>query len=186
VDLMERTGPLTLEALADELEHRRPRDLRRRTLQPLLEAGVVDCVAGEYCLSESWRENLDRRREEDGEIAAARKQTADHKRQQDSFREAWERGEVVSAKEFARRRRNRNRIRPDERHPSGTIGELERVEAASSELVEALAAYLDRHPRRRDERPSWLAVALWADEYLPDKPTPAAVEVALYELRRTA
>jgi hypothetical protein len=92
----------------------------------------------------------------------------------------------VSNEELARRHRDRSRIRPRERYPSGTIGELERVEAAPPELVEALAAYLDRNPRRRDERPSWLAVAVWADEYLPDKPTPAAVEVALYELRGAA
>ena len=65
------------------------------------------------------------------------------------------------------------------RPPDGEIRELERVGPADAELVEALAAYLDRHPRRAGETPSWLAVALWADEYLPSKTTPAAVEVAL-------
>jgi hypothetical protein len=30
--------------------------------------------------------------------------------------------------------------------------------------------------------PSWLSVALWADEYVETKPPPAAVEVALAEL----
>jgi hypothetical protein len=67
--------------------------------------------------------------------------------------------------------------------PDGFIEELERVESAASEadpgLVEALAAYLARNPRRSGETPSWLAVALWADELVEGKPTPAAVEVAL-------
>ncbi len=68
-----------------------------------------------------------------------------------------------------------------ERPPDGEIRELERVQASEADpgLVEALAAYLYRNPRRSDETPSWLAVTLWADELVEGKPTPAAVEVAL-------
>jgi hypothetical protein len=129
VDLLERTGSMTLEAIAAELGHRRPRDTRRRTLGPLLEAGIVEeCPAG-YRLSESWREDLDRRRLEDAEIAAAEQQKTRHRLQQEGFRNAWKRGEVVSKDELERRRRTRDRckILPEERHPSGTISELEPV-----------------------------------------------------------
>lgn len=183
IDLLESRGPLTVEELADELAHKRPWDLRRRTLAPLVAAGVVECVSGEYRLTAGWRQVLDKRREEDGEIEAARWQRKQHEDQRERFREAWRRGDVVSKGEFARRRRNRARIRPEERHVSGTVEELEPIEKADPELVEALVAFLDRNPHRRDESPSWLSVALWAHEYLPEKPDKAAVELALVELR---
>jgi Bifunctional DNA primase/polymerase, N-terminal/Primase C terminal 1 (PriCT-1) len=185
IDLLEAAGAMTLDQLARAM-NRRPYDLRTRMLPPLLTSGVVECSAGKYHLTADWRFALDRRREEDGEPAAARLQKLRHEKEQEGFREAWRRGEVVSRAEFGRRRRNRDRIRPEERHVSGTISELEKVEDASPELVEALAASLDRHPRRRQEMSSWLAVALWADELVDDKPTPEAVEVALYELWRAA
>jgi hypothetical protein len=52
----------------------------------------------------------------------------------------------------------------------GEIGELERIEDADPELVEVLAAYLDRNPRRGEEMPGWLAIAMWADGYPPSPP----------------
>jgi hypothetical protein len=53
-------------------------------------------------------------------------------------------------------------------------------------LVDALRRFLRRNPRRCDEQPSWFAVALWAEDYVADKPTLVAVEVALAELHREA
>jgi hypothetical protein len=84
---------------------------------------------------------------------------------------------------------NRRRIRPDpvpDRPPAGEITELEPVPKADPELVEILEAYFARNPQRREEKPSWLSVALWADEYLPNKPSPAAVELALLKLHEVA
>jgi hypothetical protein len=74
----------------------------------------------------------------------------------------------------------------DKRHASGTIAELERVPDRSPEMVGALAAALERWPHRESEPPSWWAGTLWAYELVRGKPTAAAVEVALYELRRAA
>jgi len=99
--------------------------------------------------------------------------------------------------EERRRYRSRFRAVPDrepdwesvqEKPPDGEIRELGRVESTDAELVEALAAYLNRNPHRSSETPSWLAVALWAEEDLPGKPAPAEVEVALAspELRAVA
>ncbi len=52
-----------------------------------------------------------------------------------------------------------------------------------SPLALAIRIYLDRHPHRADETPSWLAVTLWAcDSRLEEKPTPAEVRVAMNEL----
>jgi hypothetical protein len=60
--------------------------------------------------------------------------------------------------------------------------ELETVPDSDPTLVATLREFLRTHPDRRDERPSWYAVALWADNYVRAKPTPLAVEAALYEL----
>ncbi len=186
IDLLEAAGPMDLDRLARAM-NRHPYDLRTRTLPALVDTGVVvECSPGGYRLSDGWRAALNQEREIAGEIDAAARQRREHERQRERFAYAWKRGELVSKEKLARRRRDRTRIRLEERHVSGTIAELEPAEDAAPELVEALAAYLDRNPRRRGERPSWLAVALWADEYLPDKPTSAAVEVALSELWRVA
>lgn len=164
IDVLERAGgTATVQELADALQKTRTRDLRRRTIARLEAAGEVECSeAGDtVALTERWLDALNRERE----IVAARRDMARYAREREAYRE-------------------RDRIEPDpasvpERPPDGEIRELEQVEASDTELVEALAAYLKRNPRRCGERPSWLAVALWADEYLPGKPTPAAVEVAL-------
>jgi hypothetical protein len=185
VDVLEATGPLTLDELAGMLG-RRPYDLCRRTLPPLLNAGVVECSSGEYRLVEDWRSALDKCREQDDEISAAERQRRDYERERAAFAEAWRRGELVSKAELARRRRNRTQIRTEERHVSGTAEELERVPDVGPELVEALAAYFNRNPHRRGEMPSWLSVALWADDYLLAKPPPAEIEAALLELAGVA
>jgi hypothetical protein len=200
VDVLEGAGGagLDLEALADALtgeDGRRPRtrDLRRRTLSPLIKNAVVECVAGKYRLSADWRNALERRRVEDGEIKAARLQRVYHREQQRAFREAWARGEVVSRSEFARQRtlRDRDRLRPEERHVSGTVSDLEHAPEPDPELLEALRQYLALNPRQHpDEHPpadrrmqtSWLASTLWAHRLVEGRPTPDDVALALAEI----
>ena len=53
-------------------------------------------------------------------------------------------------------------------------------------LVAALREFLRLNPHRRDEKPGWFAVALWADDYVGAKPSPDAVELALAELGQVA
>jgi hypothetical protein len=53
-------------------------------------------------------------------------------------------------------------------------------------ISEGVEGFLQRNPHRTGEKPSWLSVALWADEYLPSKPLPEAVEMALAELGAVA
>jgi hypothetical protein len=197
IDVLEGAGEaLDLDALADALtgaDGKRPRtrDLRRRTLTPLVEAGVVECVAGEYRLSAEWRFALDSRRVENGEVEAARLQRVYHLEQQRAFREAWARGEVVSKGELDRRCRNRDRIRPGERHVSGTVAELEHAPAPDPQLLEALREYLDRNPRQHpDQHPpgdrvmqrSWLASTLRVYRLVEGRPTPQDVALALAEI----
>lgn len=155
VDVLEAEPILTLEEIAQRLGHKRPRDVRRRILQPLVEAGVVVFVEGRYSLATDWRAALDRRREEDGEIEAAKRQKQRHEEARRAFREAWEKGEVIGKAE--RRRRERWRIlreeqlhQPEPERADGTISELERVEAPEltpSELadLEAIRRYECSH-----------------------------------------
>jgi hypothetical protein len=75
---------------------------------------------------------------------------------------------------------------PAAKKAAGEIAELERVPDAGAELVEALAAYLDRNPALRDEYPSCLAIDLWKYELVEGKPTSADVKRALAELHAVA
>ena len=52
-----------------------------------------------------------------------------------------------------------------------------------SELASALGRFLDRCPHRANETPSWLSVALWADDYHPVRADELRVAHALGELR---
>jgi hypothetical protein len=185
VDVLESAGALTLEQLAGALG-RRAYDVQNRYLEPLVAAGVVECSDGQYRLSANWRAALDRRRREDGELEAAHLQRIRHEDQRRGFAEAWRRGELVSKAEFARRRRNRDRIRPGERHVSGALEELQRVVEPSPELVAALREFLRRNPHRTTEKPSWLSVALWAEDYTPTKPPPEEIGAALLDLAEVA
>ncbi len=169
IDALERAGgSATVEELADALHKSRTRDLRRRTVARLEAAQVVECSGDTVALARDWLDALNIERENAGEIDAHRRDMARFAREREAYA-------------------NRDSIKPGpvpERPPdisAGSIEELHHVEDVAPELVEALAAYLDRNPRRRDEAPSWLSVAMWADGYLPEKPAPAAVEVALIE-----
>lgn len=144
-------GSATVEELAVALHTKRPRDLRRRLIIRLEASAVVECFGNTVTLTQDWLDALNREREIAGEIGAQRRDMAHYAREREAYRE----------------HRNTKADPLPEGMPervSGTVEELERVEDADPELVDALAVYLDRHPRRREEMPSWLAVALWADE----------------------
>jgi hypothetical protein len=147
----------------------RPWDFRRRVLPRLEAAAVVECSGEIGSLTRDWREALEREREVAGEIAAERRDRARYAREREAFA-----------------RRHEIRPEPVPEYPAGEIGELERVPDVDAELVEALEGFLQRNPHRTQEKPSWLSVALWADEYLPSKPLPEAVEMALAELGAVA
>lgn len=63
-------GSATLQELAEILHHRRPRDLRRRTLPMLEEAGIITVEDDQVTLADNWLEALDVAREIGGEIEA--------------------------------------------------------------------------------------------------------------------
>jgi hypothetical protein len=74
-------GDLHVEELA-EVTNKRARDLKARNLPKLQEAGIIVLDGDTVRLAEDWRESLENRREEDGEIEA-------HNRDERKYREHW-------------------------------------------------------------------------------------------------
>lgn len=131
----------------------------------VIESGMVE--------SEERRDQMDRDR---------------HARQREEFRKrlAWETPEAEEGCRKLLNTWNEEREAPD-----GEISELERIEpdappTADDALVVALRGFFARNLHRAGETPSWLSVALWAEEYLDRRPPPAEVETALVELMSEA
>jgi hypothetical protein len=176
--LVECPGPLSRAELAAKLG-RKPASLRA-PLRWLIDAELLELVSrGVYALPADFARRVEEARELGREPEADRRQIARHARQREVFGQAWARGEVVSKKRPAESRWDRTRIRPEERHASGTVAELERVPEPEPALVAALREYLTLNPRLVDEGPSWLAGTLWAYDRVTGKPTARAVEAAL-------
>ncbi len=186
--LVECDSPLSRAELASKLG-RKPASLRA-PLRWLIDAELLERVGhGVYGLPEDFARRIEDAREMGREPEADRLQIARHATQRDAFALAWSRGEVVSKKRLAKLRRHRDdehqgrrdrdRIRPEERHASGTIGELERVPEPAPALVDALREYLTLNPREARQKPSLLGNTLWAYDRVTGKPTPEAVEAAL-------
>jgi hypothetical protein len=171
IDALERAGgTATLEELADALHKSRARDLRRRTIARLEAAKVVECFGDTVAFAQDWLDALDRERESAGEIAAHRRDMRRYNEQRTAYRDHLERV----------RRGERADPIPKRLLPRD-ISDLVELEIPSSDpkLVEALAAYLNRNPRRREELPSWLSVAMWADGYTPIRVSSAEIAAAL-------
>jgi hypothetical protein len=90
-------GTMTLSALADAMDIKRPRDLtRRRTLETgkgrdgfvtrLQAVGVLAVEGDTVTLAEDWLEALDRERDRAGEIALYRRDMAQYNREREGYR----------------------------------------------------------------------------------------------------
>jgi hypothetical protein len=87
--MLERAGgEMVVEELAQALGVKRPRDLRRRYVSRLEEAGVVEYNETEdnvrFCCD--WLEALEREREANGEKQAGRMQRKQHEWQREGYR----------------------------------------------------------------------------------------------------
>ena len=80
-------GTLTVASLVEALGVSRVRDLRRRHLEPLAEAGVVECSGDAVSLTFDWLDALNERRDQDGEIADHRRDMARYQRERDAYRD---------------------------------------------------------------------------------------------------
>jgi hypothetical protein len=172
-------GSATVREIADVLHVSRHRDLRRRVIARLEERGIILVVDDEIALVEDWLERLNEERERSGEVGRHDEDMRRYSEQRARYRATptvdARRGEDVVARSHARR----GKAMMKDAMPAH---ELETLPDPDPTLVAALREFLRTHPDRRDERPSWYAVALWADNHVRAKPTPLAVEKALYEL----
>lgn len=206
---LEAFGPQTRAELAKRLGYARPRDFERRHLEPLARLGLVEERGGIWALPRNYRVRTAALRGVPySTVRCVRRRH--HSPEGRLVTEVVEVGAVASVEDRDGRDRERYAketvaFRERHRHPAdradktsemdcrrdahradGEIRELQRALAADPELVEVLRAFLARNPHRRGEYPSWLATALWAENLMPRKPLPAAVELALSELRSVA
>ncbi len=88
VDFLEASpsSSMTVTDLAGKLGMARVRDLRRHHLDPLVEAGVVECEGDAVSLTANWLDALNARREQDGEIADHRRDMARYQRERDAYK----------------------------------------------------------------------------------------------------
>jgi hypothetical protein len=146
LDTLERVGEwMPVEDLADELGLKRSRDLRRRALKRLEDASVVEWSGDSVRLRLDWASALDRRREEDHEIADYERDEKKYAKESRDYRNKLDSRKLhrvgVSLEEIAATleigtedvRRLLNIERPAEPEPApvepdGFIGDLERVE----------------------------------------------------------
>jgi hypothetical protein len=90
--VLEAGGSATVEELMDRFAspRTRPWDFRRRTLGPIVEAGIFAPVEEGATLTESWREALEEKRQADDEIADAERQRKRHADQRRKYRRRHE------------------------------------------------------------------------------------------------
>jgi hypothetical protein len=211
VDVLERAGgSLHYTALAKVMGIKRARSLFRvgGWLSKLEDAGVVDVDASEnVSLTDSWVLAWNERREQDGELDDYRKDMRVYERRRAAWRVHLK--DLDDRRRSDRLARTAAScfdvpvlVASNQSEADGFICELEPIEqcaAASlvegpefveepqpspelSELALAIRAYLDQHPQRAREAPSWLANTLWAYELVVGKPSVYEVVAALGEL----
>ncbi len=167
--------------LADALHRKRARDVRRRNLLILEEAGIVTVDGDTVALSDNWLEALEEQRKLGKEIEAEETALNRYKAKSKAYRE-WL---ALSPEERKALEEQRARARAD-----GFIGDLrpagepeEQPESPPlSSLATAIRDYLDQSPADASQPPGWLGGTLWAYDLYPGKPAPDEVRAAIDEL----
>jgi hypothetical protein len=151
LDVLERAGgEMHLEDFCEATNRKRPRDVRRRILGPLVEAEVIELSeAGDVIrFAGGWLDNLEAKRVADGEVEQAEHQRERHREQSKRYREHLERlkkGTPEASKEAVRRARKLRAMRMRE-----AAEEDERDKAPTPPAVEALIRQiLSAHDRMR-------------------------------------
>jgi hypothetical protein len=192
--IFEAHGPQDRESAAELLGWSRSRDLERLHLEPLAHLGLLEKRGALYAFPGDHRERqaavhgqeystvqarVSRERSVEGRFVYVVKDSgivASETDRADLDRERHER----------ERQAYREGAKPDAHYVNveadGYVEDLRPVSVSDLALVAALRAFLSRNPHRYDEPPGWFAVALWAEDYVESKPSPAAVELALAEL----
>ena len=81
-------GQLHIKDLCEVLHRKRPRDVRRRILKPLEEAGIIECERGDVIrLASDWLVKLEEERGRKDEISDAEEQREKHRKQRERYRD---------------------------------------------------------------------------------------------------
>ncbi len=186
-------GTLIVQEIAETLHRKRPRDIRRRNLPMLEEAGIVAIDGDVVTLADNWLERLDEARQVggeidtisiDGRIVEGAETIARHRL--DIKRKAYhgrhkvlESSPSAAGLEAVRRSRDLRSaylasITPD---TSATAAEV-----SPGSLAAAARDYLERRPKDARQPAGWIGVVLWSEDLYPGKPTPAEMKAAIEEL----
>jgi uncharacterized protein DUF3854 len=182
-------GSATLQEIADALQRKRARDIRRRLLPWLVEDGIVTvCEAGDrVSLTADWQERLGLAMWAAGEQEADERDRSALKLRREVFHYRRKRRPTPTPRASVEAIERSHRRREAGMHAQARpVSELSRPPEPDPEIVEALRSALIRWPDHGDDYASWWASTLHVEDYLPYKPTREQVEVALYELAAVA
>lgn len=184
LDALEAAGStLTLRELCEVLHRNRPRDVRRRILPMLKEAGIIEIEGDVVTLATDWLARLEEERERTGEISYAEEQREKHRKQRKRYRN-YLAAVKLSPTKAGRKNVWRGREMRRGYRRENLVGWVEEaVETPLSSLAVAIRDYLDRNPHQARQPAGWIGVTLWADGLHPklDNP-PAETRAAIEEL----
>jgi ribosomal protein S19E (S16A) len=174
-------GAMHINELADALHRKRARDIRRRNLPMLEEAGIVAVDCDTVTLSDNWLEALEEQRKLSKEIEAEKTAREWYRAKSKGYRD-WL---ALPPEERKALKEQRARARAD-----GFIGDLRpagepeehQPEPEVSDLAVAIRDYLDRKPHDACQPPGWIGSTLWAFDLYPSNPTPTEARAAIDEL----
>jgi hypothetical protein len=188
VDALEVAGgTLTLRELCEVLHRARPRDVRRRILPMLEEAGIIETSEDVITLAARWFIHLDDARRVGGEIEAD--ELAEERRKRNS-RAYHARDKVQTSKPSAAgleavRRSHETAAEHRREHLIGWV-EQKDERSSFSPLAVAVRDYLDKNPADARQPAGWIGSTLWAHDLFDGKPTPEETKAAIEELGGSA
>lgn len=170
VDALDASGgTLTLTKLCEILHRKRARDVKRRILPMLEEAGILTVAGDTVTLTPDWLDRLEDARELGGERLA----------------------EAIARRKYEQKSRGyhaRDKTPPAEEPPPlmgpERVAEIiaERAKAKLSPLAACVRDYLERNPRDACQPAGWIGSTLWALDLFEGKPTPPETRDAIKEL----
>jgi hypothetical protein len=162
-------------------DHTRLRDFRRRVLQPLEEAGIIEREGDVIRLAADWIARLEEERERTGEIEQAERQAKKHREQSRRYREHLDREKRGTPEESLAAVRRTKELR--ERRLREARQEDERDEAPTPPAIEELVSrVLGQHDRLR----MGLLCEIAMEEGLRWRDVPPAVQRMGYRVERLA
>lgn len=149
VDALEVAGgEMSLQELSEVLNRKRPRDVRRRIIPMLEEAGIIECEADVVRLARDWRESLEAAREAGGELEADDLDEDRRKRKSRAYRERHKAPTSspspspagLEAVERSREMREEHIAEHEEHEAAARAAELERKKLAKRFVYERVKA----------------------------------------------